>query len=221
MLTFGVSGKLLRNVLVMYDRETESEWSQLLGEALTGPLTGAKLDWLPSTMSTWGAWRRQFPDTKALRKPGPASDPYESYYRSADPGILGEAVRDERLRAKEFVLGVRVGEQAKAYPFRLIEKQAVANDALGGEPLVVVFDGQARMARAWRRVVDGRPLTFEPLSGGDLRMRDRETGTTWSAMGGRALEGRLAGKQLDGVVATVSFWFGWKDFYPHTEVYTG
>ena len=37
-LTFGVSGKLIRNVLVMYDRETESYWSQLLGEAVDGEL---------------------------------------------------------------------------------------------------------------------------------------------------------------------------------------
>lgn len=220
VLTFGVSGKLLRNALVMYDRETESDWSQLLGEAVAGPLVGARLAWVPSTMMTWGAWRAQFPDTKALRKPGPANDPYLDYYRSGDAGVLGEAVRDERLKTKDFVLGVRSGERAKAYPFRVLDVQPVVNDTLGGEPIAVFFDPKTGMARAWRRVVDGRALTFEPLAGGvDVRVRDRETGTVWSAAGGRALEGPLAGKRLEDVVATVSFWFGWKDFYPHTEVY--
>lgn len=220
VLTFGVSGKLLRNVLVMYDRETESDWSQLLGEAIAGPLTGTKLEWVPSTMTTWGAWRTQFPDAKALRKPGPTFDPYLDYYRSSDAGILGEAVRDERLKAKEFVLGVRSGARAKAYPFRVLEKQPVVNDTLGSEPIAVVFDAKVGMARAWRRVVDGRSLTFELVSGSsDLRVRDRESGTVWSAASGRAIEGPLAGKRLEDVISTVSFWFGWKDFYPHTEVY--
>ena len=46
--TFGVSGKLYKAALVMYDRQTESLWSQLKGEAIAGPMTGAKLAVLPS-----------------------------------------------------------------------------------------------------------------------------------------------------------------------------
>jgi hypothetical protein len=37
-LTFGVSGKLIRNSLVMYDRETHSLWTHLTGGAIDGPL---------------------------------------------------------------------------------------------------------------------------------------------------------------------------------------
>lgn len=55
--SFGVSGKLIRNVLVMYDRQTESYWSQLLGEAVEGEMVGTKLEFLPSWMMTWEAWK--------------------------------------------------------------------------------------------------------------------------------------------------------------------
>ena len=53
---FGVSGKLIRNVLVMYDRQTESYWSQLLGESVAGTMVGTKLEFLPSWMMTWERW---------------------------------------------------------------------------------------------------------------------------------------------------------------------
>ena len=33
-LNFGVSGKLIMNALVMFDRQTETLWSQFLGEAV-------------------------------------------------------------------------------------------------------------------------------------------------------------------------------------------
>ena len=43
-LTFGVSGKLFKNALVMYDRETRSLWSHFSGEALSGPMKGRRLE---------------------------------------------------------------------------------------------------------------------------------------------------------------------------------
>jgi hypothetical protein len=52
-----------------------------------------------------------------------------------------------------------------------------------------------------------------------MTVRDEETGTTWDAFSGNALEGPLAGKQLDRVKSTIIFWFGWVDFHPDTLVY--
>lgn len=37
----------------MYDRQTESLWSQVKIEAVTGPMTGAKLEVLPSFLTSW------------------------------------------------------------------------------------------------------------------------------------------------------------------------
>lgn len=50
--TFGVSGKLIRNALVMFDRESDTLWSQLLGEAVDGPLQGTKLEPIASLQTT-------------------------------------------------------------------------------------------------------------------------------------------------------------------------
>jgi hypothetical protein len=57
LLDFGTSGKLYRSNLVMYDRQTESLWPQALGQAVVGPLTGTKLEWVPVQMVGWADWR--------------------------------------------------------------------------------------------------------------------------------------------------------------------
>jgi hypothetical protein len=50
---FGVSGLLWNSDLVMYDQRTESLWSQIAGAAVRGPLTGQRLQLVPSIISTW------------------------------------------------------------------------------------------------------------------------------------------------------------------------
>lgn len=65
---------LIRNSgnLVLYDEATESYWSQLLAKAVCGPRTGETLTIRPSTVATWGEWRRDHPDGEVLLPP-PAS----------------------------------------------------------------------------------------------------------------------------------------------------
>ena len=78
------------NVLVMYDRQTDSLWSQLIGEAVDGPLKGTKLEFVPSWQTTWSDWKTQYPDTLALDKGfGGSRDPYTGYYNSSSSGVIG------------------------------------------------------------------------------------------------------------------------------------
>ena len=52
---FGVSGLLYKRNLLLFDRQSGSLWSQLLSEAVTGPLAGARLKVLPAENTTWDA----------------------------------------------------------------------------------------------------------------------------------------------------------------------
>ena len=221
--TFGVSGKLIMNVLVMYDRQTNSLWAQLLGEAVEGPMKGTKLEFVPAIHTTWADWKAQHPDTLALVKGySGARSSYGSYFSSGRAGVLGEFVEDDRLYVKEFVIGVEHQGDPVAYPFSVLNDQPVVNDELNGQPLLVVFDADSATGAVFRRDVGGQVLTFELETAGGLenaRLVDQETGTIWSAFTGEALEGPLAGERLERAKSTSSFWFGWKDFYPDTEVY--
>ena len=59
--TFGVSGLLYQSDVLMYDRESESLWSQLAMRAVAGPAEGTELEWLPSEHMTWKASADEVP----------------------------------------------------------------------------------------------------------------------------------------------------------------
>jgi len=218
--SFGVSGKLIRNVLVMYDRQTESLWSQLLGEAVEGPLIGTKLEFVPSWMMTWEQWKEQHPDTLALNKNGRRGgrDSYASYYASGSAGVIGETIQDDRLFTKEFVAGVELNDTVIAYPYSALNENPYLNHSVAGEDVLVVFDPDSAVSIVFDRNLKGQTLTFSP-TGEPFRMKDAETGTLWDAFSGEALAGELAGQQLERIKSTSSFWFGWKDIHPDTLLY--
>lgn len=161
-LTFGVSGMLYRNSLIMYDRETRTLWSHLLGFAIDGPLDGTRLRSLPSVFTTWAAWRRTRPDTDVLSPRRAPYDGYEGYYENGQTGVLGVRRRDPRLKPKELVLGV-MEPAAKAYAFRDLERLGRIRDEVAGRPIEVVYRGP-RSAEAFRVTPAGRKrLSSTPI----------------------------------------------------------
>jgi hypothetical protein len=219
--TFGVSGKLIMNVLVMYDRQTGTYWSQLLGEAVEGPLVGTKLEYLPSWQTTWAEWRGQHPDTLAINKGTSSSaDSYAGYYMSSQAGVIGETTRDDRLYVKEWVVGVDWNGEQVAYPYSRLNDAPVVNDTVGGTDVLVLFNVSSATGLVYDRQIDGQTLTFEQQGDG-LTLVDTETGSTWDGWNGVATAGQLEGQALTRIKSTGSFWFGWKDWYPSTRVYGG
>jgi hypothetical protein len=218
VLEFGVSGKLIMNVLVMYDRQTDSLWSQLLGKAVRGPFEGTELEYLPAWQTTWSDWKFRYPDTQALVKGYSGNyDPYNSYYASGSAGVIGETRTDDRLQTKQFVIGVDTGQATMAFPFTELSQEPIVNAQVGEAPVLVVFDPSNANGVAFSRLVGDRVLTFEAAAEGQIR--DLETGTLWTSFEGEAIEGLLAGEKLDREKSTTIFWFGWKDFHPETLVY--
>ncbi len=219
-LTFGVSGKLIRNVLVMYDRETESYWSQLLGEAVDGEMVGAKLSYLPSWFMTWSEWKELHPDSVALDKNGRrgSQDTYDNYYASDSAGVIGRSNFDDRLYSKEFVLGVEMEDAAAAYPFSALNEEPLINDSVAGRELLVVFDAQSGAGAVYDRVVNGEVLTFRQNEG-QMTMTDDQSGSIWEMLTGTAIEGPRNGTELERVKHVAAFWFGWVDFHPDTVLY--
>lgn len=217
---FGVSGKLIMNVLVMYDRQTESYWSQLLGEAVEGELVGTRLEFFQSWFTTWAEWKERYPETVALDKGGGyQSDTYDRYYASDETGIIDETISDDRLPSKTFIIGVADDEgNAIAYPFSELRQQSLVNDTLGDRGVLVIFIPDAATGLAYDRQVEGQTLTFTYNSDGGT-MIDNETGTIWDAWQGIAVEGELEGQILRRIHSTRSFWFGWKDWYPETAIF--
>ena len=144
-LTFGVSGLLYKSNVLMYDRQTESLWSQVKSQAVTGPLSGSRLEILPSTLTTWEKWQQKYPDSVVLSlntgyNRDYSKDPYLDYYasRSGLFGLFRGVFAGHE--GKELVIGVLRDGLAKAYPLKTLRQQVKTTDRLGGEKLTFAFD---------------------------------------------------------------------------------
>lgn len=105
VLEFGVSGKLYKSDLVMYDRQTESIWPQFAGEAVAGKLTGEKLEPLAASTVSWRDWRGAHPNGWVLSRDTGHDRPYGTNpmvgYDDPDSGFsLYRGKIDGRLHGK-------------------------------------------------------------------------------------------------------------------------
>ncbi len=217
---FGTSGKLYNSNLVMYDRNTDSQWSQALGRAITGDLTGYELKRIPFDVIRWSDWKSLYPDTLVLstdtgfaRPYG--SDPYGDYYTDSRV-IFPVENSNDRLHPKEIILGFDDHNTHKAYKLADLESKKIINDQMDDKKILLV-SLFPRMARAFDRGIDDQVLEFEFSNN---KILDRQTGTEWN-IDGLAVSGPLQGKQLLRTGFNPGFWFEWVAFHPDTEIYQG
>lgn len=140
-LSFGVSGILYNSDLVLYDKETESLWTQINGEAIAGPLVGKELKQLPLEVTTWRAWFAQNPETLVLSESQGFTRNYRhqpfSGYEESDR-LFFQVLRDapKKFHTKEPVMGIEIDGNHKAYPFVELRNH-------GKEQFEDVFAGQS------------------------------------------------------------------------------
>ena len=221
-LTFGVSGMLYRDALVMYDRETGSLWSQIDGRALRGPLLGQVLQPVPSIHATWKEWKTLYPGSLVLNKAGFGSQQssYEDYNR--DPsrlGIFGRRMNGSVLPPKERILGIRFNGRASAFVVNDIRRAGVVEADVGGVPVVLAAVGADLPVVAFTRRVQDRVLTFTRADAPEPALEDNETHSRWRISDGKAIDGPLIGEHLERVVVHPAFWFGWYGFFPDSAVW--
>jgi hypothetical protein len=223
-LTFGVSGKLADDALVMYDRETETEWKQTTGVAIDGPLAGTQLPVLAAPVVTWKRFRADYPDGLVLQPAdgGGRSDesaaarydmaPYEGYVEREAFGLYGmrgegepRSWDREDLDAKTVVLGVERGGEAVGYSLPQVERAGgLVTDTVDGDRVLVVATDTGC------HVYEAPAFDFEMRAGtihGD--------GTTWDSATGESADGR----RLDRVPARRLFAFAWQDTHGPDSFY--
>lgn len=153
---FGTSGLLYRSNKLMYDRNTRTLWNQFSGKPAWGPLVGEeiRLKVLPVVVTTWGEWHARHPDTTVLSiETGFARDygsgvAYNEYFNSPNTWF-NVPVADERLAQKDDVYAVRVGEALTAYPIELLAERRLAQDEVGGLPIVVIATADGAGGRSY------------------------------------------------------------------------
>lgn len=125
----------------------------------------------------------------------------------------------EWLADDDLVVGYVAGDQAYAYPVRILNSHEIVNDELGGAPVLISYCPLCRSGVVYDRVVDGRELTFSNTSAlhdSDLVMVDRQTGSYWWQVAGRAIVGELTGSELTAMPSELATWGDWRERNPDT-----
>lgn len=142
-------------------------------------------------------------------------------FRSAvDPRHVLAAHHRDAPAGRERLVGVEVNGRAFAYPIGLLDRVEVVNDGNGAVHWVVARCALTHVAAVYERSVEGRLLTFEnsgALWRDTLVLKDRETGTYWTAATGAALSGPLAGRRLEPRPAVYTSAAAWRRAFPDSR----
>ena len=141
---FGTSGKLYNSNLVMYDRKTNSYWTQIGGQAIVGELTGMEL--VPISIDTvpWREWKIAHPDSEVLSKDTGfdrpyGNDPYGNYYENSYVFFPLEN-EDNTIHPKTVVFGVEINDTFKAYREDDLVELGEIRDNVAGKDIIVKKD---------------------------------------------------------------------------------
>jgi len=154
VLEFGTTGKLRHSDLVMYDRQTESWWQQLVGEAIVGELAGQRLRALPTRVESLSRFRARFPGGKLLLPPiataGFYENPYVRYDSRKRPFPFYTGTLPEGIEPMAHV--VAVGD--RAWTLRSLARR----DRIEEQGLILTWSSGQNSALDARDMAEGRDI---------------------------------------------------------------
>lgn len=190
------------------DEKTKSWWRQATGEAVTGALKGEILPEVESSQMTIRKLFELHPQAMVMQMDKDFKNSYDSLGKFEKGKSKGKLTRTDSLswKDKSWVVGVQVGEKAKAYDWHQLKDLRVINDHVGALPIAIVIaeDDQSFAA-------------FERLSEEEISIRKDSifvAGKAFTFSGKGISDPSL---NLKRIKAYQEFWHSWKTFHPQTE----
>ena len=195
------------------DHTTGTWWRQEVGDAIKGPMKGRVLEDLPFEQMSLESWLAKYPDSLVLQYDPTFRKQYAIRtallnYEVSLPGWHMQA-------SPPLVVGVEVGDVARAYDWNQLVKHRLVEDEAGGMPLLAVTDETGDSAFVYERRLDGKALSFELTKDG---IKDSETGSSWDCFG-RCKKGKLKGKALTQLQSYKQYVRAWVTFHPDASFY--
>ena len=142
---FGVSGLIYNNDILLYDRESETLWSQIDKKAISGPLKGTEMEYVQTTHTTWKKWKEMYPYSQVLSNETEYTmdyneNPYGAYEQQ-NQVVFPLEHKDDRYHPKTWTLGIEAEGKFKAYPFEELRKtKGSIHDTFAGKEFVIRFN---------------------------------------------------------------------------------
>jgi hypothetical protein len=125
------------------------------------------------------------------------------------------------LGDQDVVIGYAAGDQAWAYPLRILNFHEIVNDTLNGDPVLISYCPLCYSGIVYSRMLGDDTLTFGNTSAlyeSDMVMLDYQTGSYWWQVAGDAIVGPLTGETLTTLPSATITWGEWRDLHPSTLV---
>ncbi len=220
--TFGVSGLLYNANLIMYDRNTDSNWSQLQLECVNGVLINEKPKLYSVIETDWNTWQSLYPNTQVLSLETGFSrnygvSPYGDYATNNNRFIFRPEITNPALPNKERIYAIIDGDKSKVYQFSDFSNGKAIVDSFNNKDYLIY--GNSDLIYGFELEGDYSNLTFEVNSdnNSEVFFTDNEN-NKWSVFG-KAIEGPRTGESLTPVKSVMSYWFAIAAFYPNPEIY--
>lgn len=222
--TFGVSGLIYNNNLIPYDRQTNSNWSQMRLDCVNGPLINTEIKTFQLLEIRWFAWKEIFPQSKVLSTNTGVDRPYGLYpygdYKTNEDNLLFPLdIDDRRLNRKERVHGIIIDDVAKVYRFgSFTSANTLINDIINDQEVIIVGNATKNfIVSFYPQLEDGTNLDLSVVDEENVILEDN-LGNKWDVFG-FAVSGPAKGENLKRTESFMGYWFAWGAFYPNSEIY--
>ncbi len=125
------------------------------------------------------------------------------------------------LRDTDLVLGIKNGDDVRAYPHAILDWHEIVNDNLGDISVAVTYCPLTGTGIGWNRIIKSSETTFGVsglLYNTNLIPYDRATASNWSQILNESVNGELLGEKADLISLIETDWKTWKSLFPNSQV---
>lgn len=192
---------------IIEDVTTKSWWRQATGEAIAGKLKGTKLTEVLSKQTSLGKWLHLHPQTLILQADPAFTKHYDSTFKYESGISKSKLTGTDSLswKDKSWVIGIKIGDAAKAYDWNRLKKERIIHDTLNKTPIVLLL---AKDNKSF--------FAFERPSLSDMFVLKNDTltmGNNYFQINGAGIDTKV---QLKPIFVYQEFWHSWQTFQPRT-----
>jgi len=191
------------------DATTKSWWRQANGEAVAGPLTGARLPEVECIQVSVNKFFTMYPFGEIMQADEAFVHVYDTLGKFESGRGRGKLTGTDSLswKDKSWVVGIEIGNTARAYDWNKLKEKRIIHDKVGNTPIVIALSDDGQSFAAFSRNADNQVFEF------------RNDSLICEAMRYDFSGNGVNGARLDRVAAYQEFWHSWRTFRPHTDRY--
>ncbi len=173
---------------------------------------------------SWENWKTDFSKTNIDISEIISGGPPKDGIPAVDKPKFISIEEASALTDRDPVIGFEINGDARAYPLGVLMRHEIANDVVGGKPVIVTYCPLCNSAIVFDAMIDGKRHDFGTtgrLRNSDLVMYDRQSETWWQQFSGKALIGEYLGKKLTVIPSRVESFANFKKRFPKGKVLAG